>query len=109
MGSSSTFSACGVYPSRFSSRKRAAFQSLLAKLRPSSKRSEACRAVGSSGSSSGHGPPGRNGFLQLGHVTFRVRMYMCSCFIGTSASQCGHTLDTGIRLSWLSVATLTMP
>jgi hypothetical protein len=86
-----------------SSRKRAAFQSLLAKLRPLSKRSDACFAVGSSGSGAGHGPPGRNGFLQLGHVTLRVRMYMCSCFTGTSASQCGHTFATGIRLSCVSV------
>ena len=50
--------------------KRAAFQILLAKLRPVSKRSEPCLAVFSSGSSLGQGPPGRNGFLHSGQVTF---------------------------------------
>ena len=69
-----------------------------------SKLSDACFAVGSSGSSAGHGPPGRNGFLHFGHVSFRVRMYMCSCFTGTSSPQCGQTFATGIRLSCVSVA-----
>ena len=71
--------------------------------------SDACFAVGSSGSAAGHGPPGRNGFLQLGHVTFFVRRYICSCLIGTSVSQCGQTFATGILLSWFSVARCTMP
>ena len=36
-------------------------------------------------------------------------MYMCSCFTGTSVPQCGHTFDTGIRLSCVSVGECTMP
>src|SRR5207244_3201191 len=57
----------------------------------------------------GHGPPGRNGFLHAGHATFRVRMYMCSCFTATCSPQGGHTFTTGIRLSCVSVARFTMP
>ena len=35
-----------------------------------------------------------------------VRMYMCSCFTGTSVPQCGHTFATGMRLSCVSVASV---
>ena len=56
------------------------------------------------GVGAGQGPPGRNGFLQSGRSACCVRMYMCSCFTGTSSSQCGHTLATGILLSCVSVA-----
>ena len=87
---------------------RVAFHNLLAKFRPISNFSDACFAVGSSASAAGHGPPGRNGFLQLGQVTLRVLRDMCSRFTGTSASQCGHTFDTGIRLSCVSVAAWTI-
>ena len=88
---------------------RVAFHNLLAKFRPISNRSDACLAAGSSGSSAGHGPPGRNGFLHCGQLSRLVRMYMCSCLTGTWAPQCGHTLTTGIRLSCVSVARFTMP
>ena len=44
-----------------------------------------------------------------GHVIFRVRMYMCSCFTATSDWQCGQMFEIGMRLSCVSVATCTMP
>src|SRR5205085_712566 len=84
----------GVYPSRFISKKREAFQSLFAKLRPCSNRSEPCFAVGNSGSASGQGPPGRNGFLHDGQLILFVRMYMCSFLTGTLVLQCGQTFAT---------------
>ena len=91
---------------------RVAFHILLAKLRPTSKRSLACLAVFSSGSSLGQGPPGRKACLHCGQASFFVRMYMCSCFTGTPVPQCGQMLMTGIRLSigvaWLVIVAAEM-
>ena len=36
-------------------------------------------------------------------------MYMCSCFTGTPAPQCGQMFTTGIRLSCVSVARAVTP
>src|SRR5438067_11939708 len=87
--------------SRCDSANRAAFQSLLQKLRPRSNLSLVILASGASDVPRGSNPIGRvRGSRHHRHL---IRGILSSGF-GTSLPQCGQTIFTGIRASCVSVA-----
>src|SRR5262249_11869943 len=91
----------------FNIANRAAFHSLLQKLRASSNRSLTTAPRGRAVSSGFSAHCVRNGFLHFVHSTRGSTRFFFVC--STSALQCGHSKSTGICTSCVSVVRYAKP